>query len=293
MNGVIVVDKQSGWTSHDIVNAIRRIAKTRKVGHLGTLDPLATGVLPLLLNRATRLAQFFRSSEKCYEATIAFGYSTDTYDVDGEATSPKTEVMLDASQIQLQLAGFLGKQLQRPPLVSAKKVAGVPAYKLARQKVEFELNAVEVEIFSIDLVACGRDEIIIRVHCSAGTYVRSIAHDLGKALGCGAHLKSLRRFSSGGFGFDVAHTLDELVKLSENGRLREALIPAARLLPEFPTETVDTTTIGFIRNGRDFHTSPFRSAGGAKYVKAITEEGELIAIGEAKLPHLYHPVLVL
>jgi tRNA pseudouridine55 synthase len=291
--GVFVVDKPADWTSHDVVNKIRRIAQTKKVGHLGTLDPMATGVLPLLLGRATRLARFFSRGEKVYEGTVRFGYSTDTYDVEGVPTSPETALTPDAGEIEQNIKAFQGRILQIPPPVSAKKVAGVRAYKLARQNRPVELAPVEVEVYSIEVLRCQGAEIDIRVKCSAGTYMRSIAHDLGQKIGCGAFLARLRRTVSGNFSVNDAKTLDQLRELSENGRLRDALIPAVELLPEFPVEVVDSSTAGFIRQGRDFRVSPFRNIGEARFVKAVAQDGELIGIGEAKLPHLYHPVLVL
>lgn len=287
-----MVDKPSGWTSHDVVNRIRRIAGTRKVGHLGTLDPLATGVLPVLVGRATRLARFFSGTGKVYEATIRFGYSTDTYDAEGVPSSPETPVTLDPVWLQENLAEFVGKIQQNPPPISAKKVSGVPAYKLARKHVDFNLEPVEVEISSIDILQCEGAEAEIRVHCGTGTYMRSIAHDLGKALGCGAFLKALRRTASSGFDIRRAVDLQRLAELKEAGRIDEALIPARELLSEYPTELVDSTTASLIRQGRDFRVSPFRAARDSHFVKAVTHEGDLIAIGEAKLPMVYHPVLV-
>jgi tRNA pseudouridine55 synthase len=254
---------------------------------------MATGVLPLLIGRATRLAQFFGKADKLYEGTIRFGYATDSYDAEGKPTSPEVEVSLDPEVIEALLVPLRGLIQQVPPPISAKKVQGERAYKLVRQNVEVQLAPVEVEIFSINLLRVEGSEIDISVHCASGTYMRSIAHDLGQALGCGAHLSKLRRTASGGFDLKMARTLDELQHLSENGRITEALIPAADLLPEFPVEQVDAATAGFIRQGRDFRVSPFRGTASSKYVKAVSNDGELLAIGEAKLPNLYHPILVL
>ena len=293
MNGIIVVDKPAGWTSHDVVNKVRRLAGTRKVGHLGTLDPLATGVLPLLINRATRLAQFFRSNDKVYEATIRFGFSTDSYDVQGQPTSPQVSVGLQRDAIEELLTEFRGRIQQVPPPISAKKIAGVPAYKLARKNMEVNLKPVDVEIRELELLACEGNEAEIRVHCTGGTYVRSIAHDLGVRMGCGAHLLNLRRTASGHFQIGMARKLEELQALSSEHRLEEAIIRGAELLPEFPAERVDAITAGQIRQGRDFRISPFRAGAGAPYVKAVGSDGDLIAIGEARLPHVYHPILVL
>jgi tRNA pseudouridine55 synthase len=293
MNGVIVVDKPQTWTSHDVVNRMRRIAGTRKIGHLGTLDPLATGTLPLLLNRATRLAQFFTGNDKCYQGVIRFGYATDSYDADGEPVGAQSEVVLEAGRLEQVLDRFRGTFEQVPPPVSAKKIQGRPAYQLARKKIDFELKPVTVTVHRLQVLDVAGAETRVEVHCTSGTYLRAIAHDAGQAMGCGAFLKSLRRISSGPFHISQARTLEDLAALAAENRLGEALIPAARLLPEFPMEIVDAITEGQIRQGRDFRVSPFRSRGGVSYIKAVTREGELVAIGEARLPNLYHPVLVL
>ena len=293
MDGVIVVDKPREWTSHDVVNKMRRLAGTRKVGHLGTLDPGATGVLPLVIGRATRLAQFYTRNDKMYEGVIHFGQSTDSYDADGEPTSPEVSVTLDRREIDAIFDRFRGEFFQIPPPVSAKKVAGRKAYELARKHQPVELPPVLVQVHSIDILGLEGCEAQVRVHCSAGTYLRSIAHEAGSVLGCGAFLKTLRRTASGDFKIEMARTLEELAELAGAGRLGEALIPAAQLLPEFPQEMVDAITAGQIRNGRDFRVSPFLPRTSARFIKAVTAQGELVAIGEARLPHLYHPVLVL
>jgi tRNA pseudouridine55 synthase len=292
VDGVFVVDKPRGWTSHDVVGKMRRLAGTRKIGHLGTLDPGATGVLPLVVGRATRLARFFMRNDKIYTGVIRFGYSTDTYDSDGEPTSPETPVVLDRERAEALFEPFRGEFDQLPPPISAKKIAGTPAYVLARQRLPVELKPVKVKVENLEILDVAGCEVHIRIHCSAGTYVRSIAHDAGQELGCGAHLRDLRRLASGDFRIGQAHTIEELTALADEGRLREALIPAAALLPEFPSELVDAVAAGQIRNGRDFRVSPFLPARGARFVKAVTPQGELVAIGEARLPQLYHPVLV-
>lgn len=293
MDGVIVVDKPAGWTSHDAVNKLRRLAKTRKVGHLGTLDPAATGVLPLIVGRATRLAQFYVASDKVYDAVVHFGWSTDTYDRDGRVVGPKCALELDPAKLKELLGRFRGKILQMPPPISAKKIGGTPAYKLARRNLPVELKPVEVTVYSIELVSCEGAEARIQVHCSAGTYLRSIAHDLGQAYGCGAYLKSLVRTRAAHFTLEQARSIEELERLAREGRLDEALIPAAQLLPELPSQTVDALTAGQIRQGRDFRASPFRARKDTPYIKALSEDGDLIAIGRALLPNLYHPVIVL
>jgi tRNA pseudouridine55 synthase len=293
MNGAIVVNKPAGWTSHDAVNKIRRLAGTRRVGHLGTLDPMATGVLPLVVDGATRLAQFYVRSDKVYDAVIHFGYSTDSYDRDGAPTSPVTEIEITRERIEPLLERFRGQIQQTPPPISAKKIAGTPAYRLARQKVAVDLKPVEVTIESIELKECAGAEARMVVHCSAGTYLRALANDLGALVGCGAFLEKLIRLRAGAFSIEQARTIEQLEELAKEDRFIEAYIPAAEMLPEFPSEFVDTLTATFIRQGRDFRVSPFRVRPGSRYVKAVGQHGELIAIGEAKLPNLYHPILVL
>jgi tRNA pseudouridine55 synthase len=293
VDGVILVDKPEGLTSHDVVNRLRRLSNTRKVGHLGTLDPMATGVLPLVIGRATRLAQFFSSGEKKYDARIRFGWATDTYDREGTPISAAVEPRFTREELESELARFRGAIQQTPPPFSAKKVAGTPAYRLARKQVAVTLAPVEITVFALDLIAFDRPTANIHVHCSAGTYLRSIAHELGQRLGCGAFLDALRRTASGEFVEQDARTLPQLEHLAKANRFSEALIPAAQLLPQFPSASVDALTVGQIRQGRDFRLSPFSSRAVTKYVKAIGPAGELVAIGEARLPHLYHPILVL
>ncbi len=293
MDGIIVVDKPEGWTSHDAVNEMRKLANTRKVGHLGTLDPMATGVLPLVVGRATRLAQFYLRSDKVYDARVRFGYSTDTYDREGTATSSPMEPVLKREILEPRLEVLRGEFLLRPPPVSAKKIQGVPAYRLARQQIKVELKPVPVHVYELKLVEIEGFEARLWAHCSAGTYMRSIAHELGQAMGCGAHLSALRRVRADDFSIEHARTMTELERLATEGRLREALIPASALLPGFPSVIIDDTTAGMVKQGRDFPVSPFRVEAGTRYVKALSAGGELLAIGEAKLPHIYHPVVVL
>ena len=293
MDGAIIVDKPEGLTSHDVVNRLRRLSGTRRIGHLGTLDPMATGVLPLLIGRATRLAQFFSPAEKKYTARIRFGWATDTYDREGTPVSQPVEPKFSREELETALNQFRGTFLQTPPPFSAKKIAGTPAYKLARKNIPVDLAPVEVRVFELNLDDFDGASAQIRVHCSAGTYLRGIAHDMGQQLHCGAFLESLRRTESGEFAEDQAHSLEDLAKLSAAGRLIEALIPPARLLPQFSSAAVDVLTVGQIRQGKDFRLSPFLQAAASKYVKAISQEGDLVAIGEARLPHLYHPILVL
>ncbi len=293
LDGVIVVDKPRGWSSHDVVNKIRRLAGTKRVGHLGTLDPLATGVLPLVLNRATRLAQFYTRNDKSYRATVRFGFATDSYDSDGKPLGEPIAFVASRDAIEPWLEKFRGDFEQTPPPVSAKKIAGTPAYKLARKNITFELKAVPVSVTRLELLSVDGAEAVIEMDCSAGTYVRSIAHEFGALAECGAHLSALRRVRSGEFHESQSYTLESLEALAKADRLAEALMPAAELLPAMPAEIVDAITEGQIRQGRDFRVSPFHGAKGAPFVKALSAAGQLIAIGEARMPNLYHPLLVL
>lgn len=292
LDGVLVADKPEGWTSHDVVAKVRRLAGTKRVGHLGTLDPIATGVLPLVLGRATRLAQFYTRSDKIYEGVVRFGWSTDTYDRAGVPTSEKQEVRLDAAALEPLLGRFRGAFLQTPPPVSAKKLDGRRAYELARQAVAVELAPVPVQVYELTILGIDGVDVRLRAHCSGGTYLRSIAHDLGKALGCGAHLQELRRTASGEFELGRARSLEQIQSLAEEERLWDALVPAAELLPAFPAVYVDEAAITQIRNGRNFSASAFSAQPGARHIKALGRHGELVAIGEAVLPHVYHPVVV-
>ncbi len=291
--GVLVLDKPAGWTSHDAVNKVRRLAKTKKTGHLGTLDPLATGVLPLVIGKATRLAQYFAKDRKSYEARIRFGHSTFSYDRDGEATSEHRVVELEAKRIEELLERYRGSYLQTPPPVSAKKIEGVPAYKLARQDKPVELTPVPVHVFALETLAIEGADLVVRVDCSAGTYIRAIAHELGKDYGCGAFVEALRRTRSGDFLLEQARTMDEVAEACAQDRFAECLVPGPQLLPQFPVEIVDSLTEAQIRQGREFRTSPFRTQRDAPMVKAVNRSGQLIAIGERKLPNLYHPTLVI
>ncbi len=212
MNGLLVIDKPGGMTSHDVVNRLRKITGEKSIGHLGTLDPMATGVLPMLLGKFTRLAQYFSTAEKSYTGTIRFGFATDTYDAEGECISEMVEPALTLEQVRTAGARFHGVMEQLPPPFSAKKIDGTPAYKLARAGKPVALKKARVEIFSFDIVSCEGAVAAFAMRISAGGYVRSVAHEMGQELGCGAHLASLRRTQAGVFTLEEAHTLDELAE---------------------------------------------------------------------------------
>lgn len=292
MNGLVLIDKPAGWTSHDVVNRWRRLAQTKRAGHLGTLDPMATGLLVIITGTATRLAQFYGKNEKTYVAELCLGFTSDTYDAEGSVTPSGTPVPHEDA-IRDALLAFRGRIQQIPPPVSAKKINGVAAYKLARKQQPVNLAPVEVAIEQLTVHHVANGVVRFTVRCSAGTYIRSIAHDVGQTLGCGGILSSLRRLASGEFSIAQARTLDELQQLAERNALNQAVVPASQLLPQFPSVHCDDVTEAQIRQGRLFRSSPFVVEPGAPFVKAISSCGELIAIGELKFPNVYHPMMVL
>ncbi len=292
MNGVVLIDKPPAWTSHDVVNRWRKLAGAKRAGHLGTLDPMATGLLVLVTGRATRLAQYYVKAEKGYLAEITLGILSDTYDAEGQVVAVTNDLPADAV-IAEALNQFTGRFWQMPPPVSAKKIGGVPAYKLARRQIPVELKPVEVEVKRLELRSISQGKISALIQCSSGTYIRSIAHDLGQRLGCGALLSALRRVQVGEFSLDQASTMEELRELAASNRLSEVVISPAALLGDMPAAYFDLAEEARIRSGNDFRTSPFVVPPGAPRVKALSHSGDLIAVGELKIPNLYHPGTVL
>jgi tRNA pseudouridine55 synthase len=304
MNGILVVDKPSGMTSHDVVQRIRRVSAERSVGHLGTLDPMATGVLPLLLGRFTRLAQFFGAADKEYEGTIRFGYATDTYDADGDPVDSPICESFTAAALQSVVASLTGTIEQVPPPFSAKKLGGVPAHRLARKGERPDLKAVKVNVHRFHLLNPNSDttsdnayyvknngnplEIGFRVSVSAGTYVRSLAHELGKKLGCGAHLASLRRTRSGEFSLAHAVTLDKLDSL-EPPQLHHWLLSVQAVLPSMPNVILRSEETQRIRHGNSTNLPVF---GPAELVK-VFDGDDLIAVAKRVAGTLYQPKVVL
>ena len=290
MNGVLIIDKPSGLTSHDVVSRVRRILQQRSVGHLGTLDPLATGVLPLVLGNMTRLAQFYLSSEKTYEGVIRFGFATDTYDSDGEPIGGPQPVALTLEQARELTHKFLGSIEQMPPPFSAKKIQGVPAYKLARKKKEVPLKPVEVEIKEFEILNFKADRAHFRARVASGTYMRSVAHDMGKLAGCGAHLESLRRTSVAEFTIDCAHTLEALEDAVRSGEIDNVLVHPRQLLPSLPSVTATDEIVSRIRHGRPVNLPELSRA---RDVKVFYGQRDLIAISTRVAGTLFHPRIVL
>jgi len=290
VNGVTIVDKPAGWTSHDVVARMRRLVGERSIGHLGTLDPMATGVLPLVLGRMTRLCQFYTASEKAYEGTIRLGVATDTYDCDGDPIGAEQEVNVTLEEVQSAASGFCGLISQIPPPFSAKKIKGVPAYKLARRKQEVELQPVEVQVKEFSV--CGLDGSLVEFRCqvSSGTYVRSLAHELGQKLGTGAHLASLRRTAVAEFSVEQSHTLEAVAEAAAQGHVEELLVHPRRLLPGIPSVTADDEAVGKIRHGRTVNLPEMSRS---QFVKVFVGQSELICIASRVAGTLFHPKVVL
>jgi tRNA pseudouridine55 synthase len=323
MNGVIILDKPAAWTSHDVVNRMRRILGERSVGHLGTLDPLATGVLPLVVGNLTRLAQFYTASEKSYEGVIRFGFATNTYDADGDPIGEVRPAAPTLESLQEHAGGFLGVIEQVPPPFSAKKIHGVPAYKLARREKEVVLQAVRVEIREFVITAVEADRAHFRARVASGTYMRSVAHEMGQRLGCGAHLESLRRTAVAEFDIGQAHSLDEIENLRSarsnvevchsdrsnsfpqgkscgveepavssltgHNAVDALFIHPRRLLPQFPSVAADEPTAARIRSGRPVNLPELSTA---RRVKVFHGQSELIAIATRIAGTLFHPKIV-
>jgi tRNA pseudouridine55 synthase len=286
--GAFVMDKPRGKTSHDVVDAVRRIVGFRQIGHLGTLDPLATGVLVLLLGRATRLAQFYAGRRKRYQAVIRFGYATDTYDADGTATGPDLAPTLNRAEIERLAAHFTGRFPQMPPPYSAKKIHGKSAHELARKNKPVELKAVEIEVYEFRVEKVEGPRAWVAIECAAGTYIRSLAHEMGRLYGCkpdttylgydgddpakrlatllagsatentpcGAHLEEIVRTAVGEFTLDAAIKVEDLAEAAKAGKIADWLVPLERLLPELPRITVLPIVERAVRHGAKFNIIP-------------------------------------
>lgn len=278
-------------TSHDVVGKLRRITGEKSIGHLGTLDPMATGVLPLLLGKYTRLAQYFSSAEKSYRGAIRFGFSTDTYDAEGVPAGPDLVPVLTLGQVRAAAARFSGEMEQMPPPYSAKKIGGTPAYKLAREGKAVDLKPARVHIDSFAVTGLEGAEAAFEMRISAGGYVRSVAHELGQDLGCGGHLTRLRRTQAGVFSISEAHTLEELESLAGSIEALEGLCVHPRtLLPEMPSVTGDAMALGRLRNGAQANLPEFSRAA---MVKVFAGQRELVGIAKRVAGTLFQPVVVM
>jgi tRNA pseudouridine55 synthase len=309
-DGALVIDKPKGKTSHDVVDAVRHLAGFRQVGHIGTLDPLATGVLVLLLGRATRLVQFYSGRRKRYSTGFRFGFATDTYDADGQAQGSDAAPALEDEVLKRFAAERVGRFEQMPPIFSAKKIHGRPAYELARKKQPVELKAVEVEVFEYRFTEIEGSVARFVIECSSGTYIRSLAHEMGQQLGCGAHLAEITRLAVGEFSLDQAIKLEELAEAARSGKFVDRMIRLEHLLPSFPSASVLPVVEHRVRHGSKFNVSVAQIQPGrlesppgstseldggevrAPRLRVFNQQGTLIAIAEAVVPRTYQPVVV-
>jgi tRNA pseudouridine55 synthase len=309
-DGALVINKPQGRTSHDMVDAVRHLAGFRQIGHLGTLDPLATGVLVLLLGKATRLVRFYAGRRKRYTAGFRFGFATNTYDSEGQAQGPDAAPVLDRGQLESFAAESMGKFAQMPPQFSAKKVKGRPAYELARQNVEFDLKPADVELFEYRLTEIEGSVARFTIECSSGTYVRSLAHDMGKRLGCGAHLTQISRTAVGEFSIEQAIMIEEIAEAARAGKLKERLIPLENLLANYPRANVLPILEKRVRHGGKFNVMISQVQPGhvdlppgatthldsdtdsPPRLRVFSQESKLLAIAEAVVPRTYQPVVV-
>jgi tRNA pseudouridine55 synthase len=298
--GVLIIDKPSGMTSHDVVASVRRTLGIRQVGHFGTLDPFATGVLPLSVSKATRFAQFYLKSRKAYEGTMRFGFSTDTYDGTGTATSEEVAVSIEGKTLERLFREFTGRLMQTPPPYSAKRIGGTRAYELARQNKPVHLSPVEVEVYALELLSFDGIRASFAVECSGGTYVRSLAHDIGQKLGCGAHLDGLRRTAVAEFTLERSVTLEALEAAPREQRLKNCIVPLEELLPDCPELIVHGWEEKSVCHGHKFELAqPERFGRGTGRVQAVSllkimnPDHRLIAVARHVSGSIYHPDLVL
>lgn len=289
MNALLILDKPQGLSSHGAVHRVRKITGIERVGHAGTLDPLATGVLLILLGSAVRLAEYIVDHDKKYRATIQLGVETDTYDATGAVVATRA-VEVSSDQIHAALASFVGKQNQIPPAHSAIQINGKRAYKLARQGVALEMQPRAIEIFSLTNIVVENHVVTFDVHCSKGTYIRSLAHDVGAKLGMGAHLAALRRTASGEFTVDASHTLEQLTAAVNAQSLAQIVLPMDTAIQHLDAVQLDAAQARAIRNGqfvaaRADLTTPL--------VRAYDESGTFFAILERVAPRELKPKKVL
>jgi tRNA pseudouridine55 synthase len=275
VSGVLVIDKPIGMTSHDVVQIIRKGTNIRRAGHTGTLDPRASGVLVVLVGPSVRLSEYVSASDKRYQAVVQLGTTTDTYDADGRVLNI-TAVDISEKQFNDVLQSFVGEIEQIPPPYSAVKVKGKKAYEMARQGEEVNLEPRKINVYNLELLEWAPPEAVIDVYCSSGTYVRSLAHDLGEKLGCGAHLIGLRRTKSGRFTLRDAVPLRKLRESFENGSWEEFLIPAAEALSDWPAIDLNPEELTIVRHGRRIPADPTLG----KMARAISADGELIGLLE-------------
>jgi tRNA pseudouridine55 synthase len=301
-DGLLVIDKPAGLTSHDVVQRVRKALGTRRVGHGGTLDPDATGVLLVAAGQATRFFPFLAKDDKVYEGRIRLGFATDTYDASGRAVSEERTDLPGRDAVAAAMAAFVGDILQTPPRFSAKKIGGRPVYKMARAEEAFELEPVRVSVSRFDLRDYAPPDIDFEAACSAGTYVRSLAHDLGARLGCGAHLAALRRTSAGAYRIAQAVPLAVFEEAAARGQAGPLIQPLESLLPWAPAVTVLPEGLAPVRHGRllgpDLLAGPGLAPGApdprsAGVTRLLSPEGRLLGLARPRADGSLHPFLVL
>jgi tRNA pseudouridine55 synthase len=288
LDGILNVNKPAGLSSHDVVCRVRKITGQKKVGHAGTLDPLATGVLLICLGQATRVSQYLMSGSKTYRATIRLGISTDTYDSEGRITS-QGPVDVTLLQIERVLEGFVGALEQTPPMYSALKHEGTPLYRLARRGETVFRPPRRIEISSVRLLNWASPDLEIEVGCSKGTYIRSLAHEVGQRLGCGGHLRGLTRTASGPFRLAEAVTLERLAEAFTRGEGGSLLLPSDAALADLPSTTVDSATADDLANGR---RAALDVPEHYSLCRVYTTEGELLALAQPEGEGLWRPYKV-
>jgi len=294
INGIIIADKPAGWTSHDVVAKLRGVLREKRIGHGGTLDPMATGVLPIFIGRATAAAEFCENAEKEYIAGLRLGYVTDTQDITGNIIST-CETSVDTSELSAVLSRFLGSQKQIPPMYSAIKQNGQKLYDLARRGIEVPRPAREITVFDIELLDGGENDYLLRIACSKGTYIRTLCHDIGQTLGCGGVMSSLRRTGAGAFHISMAKTLSVIQAAASSGNLDEIIMKTDSMFPEYQPATLNQMDTAKIKHGaqlraRDMADGRYRFYGPDNEFLALAElvSGEVrvikrfFAIGSAK-----------
>jgi tRNA pseudouridine55 synthase len=297
MDGILNLNKPTGMTSHDVVGKVRKLLGLRRVGHAGTLDPGASGVLPVCVGQATRVAEYLSESGKAYRATLVFGIVTDTYDAEGVVVRETDAGELTRTQIEALLPSFLGKQMQVPPRYSAIKLAGQPAYKRARAGEEITLEARSITIFSLEIVDWQPPALTLDIECSKGTYIRSLAYDLGERSGYGAYLSRLVRTRSGPFVLSGSITLEQLAEAVERGEVQGYLHAAEEALAGAPSLALDAETALRVRHGNAFHAEldePEQAGVNArKLARVYDQEGHFLAVAAwDEDRRVWHPVKV-
>jgi tRNA pseudouridine55 synthase len=281
VSGILVVDKPQGLSSNDAVQKAKRLFNARKVGHTGALDPLATGVLPLCFGEATKFSQYLLSSDKKYWVRIKLGVATDSGDADGKVTETRPVIGVDAEKIEDALRFFRGEIDQVPSMFSAIKHQGQPLYKLARQGIEIEREARRVTVYSNELLGFEGDCLELSIHCSKGTYVRTIAEELGEILGCGAHVIALRRLAAGPYEESDLVTFEQLETAVQNGSLDPFLLPVASAVQEWPEVTLTDNTAYYLRQGQPVIVPHAPTSGWVRLSEVDSEDGtKFIGVGE-------------